>query len=424
MVGGLLSGKETMAVEVKKSIARGSIQLLLSRLILASGISMVVIIVGSGYGIYRIYSNHIIHAAEDNAVQLGQALVLEQRDLLFSRDPAGRPRLFVDPRNLETLDRRLRPFLHSFQIVKIKIYNAGRKIIFSTEPALIGQVDGANRRLLHALQGDADSHLENKGSLRDLANEEQLNVDVVESYVPIRVGPVVVGAFEVYVDVTRYRHQIVTTVANSVLILGGILLAVFGVSFFFVKSAARHVKEVQQKLHIMATTDALTGTLNRGTILAHAREEISLRERRRQQKTGYSLSFILLDIDNFKQINDTYGHLVGDKVLEEVVQRVREAARDYDLLGRFGGEEFLLVLPDASFAGAVAAAERVRQAVDARPFASGAPEIRMTVSLGVATSRPGEENLDEVLHRADAGLYKAKAAGRNRVAWIEPPATS
>jgi len=234
----------------------------------------------------------------------------------------------------------------------------------------------------------------------------------------------VVGCFEVYTDVTRFRHEIIATVANSALILGCILVAVFGVSFLLVKAAARRVTEAQQQLHALATTDALTGAFNRGAILAHAREEISHIERRRQQKNDYTLSFILLDIDHFKRINDTYGHLVGDRVLEEMVARVRGVARGNDLIGRFGGEEFLLILPDADFEGALAAAERVRQAVGSRPFALKQETIRLTVSLGVAASRPGEQSLDGVLQRADAGLYRAKAEGRNRVAWVEPPATA
>ncbi len=409
-----------MAVEVNRRIIPQSISLLLRRMIIAASFSIVIIMVGGGYGIYRIYSNHILHDAEEDAVHLTEVLIQGQHDLLFARGENGRPRLFIDPANRTLLEQDLRQFLHPFRIAKVKIYDVSGRILFSTEPNLTGEVDHDNFRLQRALRGQIDSHLEKKDALRDLADERKLDVDVVECYVPIHFENAVVGSFEVYADVTRYRHEIVTTVADSVLILGSILLTVFGIFFFFVKAAAQRVTDAQQQLHTLATTDALTGAFNRGTILAHAREEISRIERRRLLKNDYTLSFILLDIDHFKQINDTYGHLVGDKVLEEMIQRVREAARDYDLIGRFGGEEFLLILPDSGFEGAVAAAERVCQAVGSCPFAINAGDIQVTVSLGVATSRPGEQNLDEVLQRADAGLYRAKAEGRNRVAWIEP----
>ena len=412
-----------MVVEEKSPPARGSVGLLLRRLAIVASISALIIIAGSGYGIYHVYSGHIIRSAEEDAEHISRVLIDEQRDLLFTLGPDGKAKLFVDTMYRDVLDRRLRRFLHSFQIVKIKVYDAAGVVIFSTESALIGKIDADNFRLLQALQGRTDSHLENKGSFRDLADEEKLDVDVVETYVPVQVDKSVVGALEVYADVTRYRREINTTVVNSILILGGILLAVFGIAFIFVKKATGRVAEVQQQLHAMATTDALTGAFNRGTILARAREEISRIDRRRQQKDDYALSFIMLDIDHFKKVNDTYGHLTGDQVLREVVARVKPTLRDYDLFGRYGGEEFLLILPDAPFKGAVTAAERVRRAINEHPFVFEGPLLQVTVSLGVATSRPDEYDLNLVLQRADDGLYKAKSEGRDRVAWVEPDIT-
>lgn len=321
---------------------------------------------------------------------------------------------------LDTLDRRFRRFLKAFEIVKIKIYTADKMIIFSSEAALIGDTDTENLRLKRALQGSPDSHHENKEAFRDLANEEMLDVDVVESYIPIRIGNAVVGAFEIYADVTRYRKEIVTAVINSVFILGIILVGVFGVSFIFVKNASTRMRETQEKLHVLATIDALTGVYNRGAIVDRAREEISRIDRRRQQQNDYSLSFIMLDIDHFKKVNDTYGHLAGDQVLRDMALRIQETVRDYDQLGRYGGEEFLLVLPNATFESAVVAAERVRQAVRTRPFIYNDTPLSVTVSLGITTTLSGEEDLGIVLQRADEGLYKAKAEGRDRAAWVEP----
>lgn len=130
----------------------------------------------------------------------------------------------------------------------------------------------------------------------------------------------------------------------------------------------------------------------------------------------------MLDIDHFKKVNDTYGHLAGDQVLREMALRIQETVRDYDQFGRYGGEEFLLILTDATFEGAVVAAERIRQAVRTRPFMYNDTPLPVTVSLGIATSLSGEEDLGIVLQRADEGLYKAKAEGRDRAAWVEPPA--
>ena len=198
------------------------------------------------------------------------------------------------------------------------------------------------------------------------------------------------------------------------------LVGVFGVSFIFVKNASTRMRETQEKLHVLATIDALTGVYNRGAIVDRAREEISRIDRRRQQQNDYSLSFIMLDIDHFKKVNDTYGHLAGDQVLRDMALRIQETVRDYDQLGRYGGEEFLLVLPNATFESAVVAAERVRQAVRTRPFIYNDTPLSVTVSLGITTTLSGEEDLGIVLQRADEGLYKAKAEGRDRAVWVEP----
>jgi diguanylate cyclase (GGDEF)-like protein len=260
-----------------------------------------------------------------------------------------------------------------------------------------------------------DSHLEYKEALRDVQGERRLDVDVVETYVPIRAEGSVVGAFEVYLDVTRYRQAIRTGVTTTMLVLTGILLLVFGASLVYVWGATRRLAAAQERLREMATIDALTGALNRGTILARAREEISRAERLRGENPDYGLGFILLDIDYFKRINDTYGHLTGDQVLRELAEQAREVLRDYDIFGRYGGEEFLVILPDSSAAGALAAAERIRQAVREHSFVFAEPLLKVTVSLGVTTVLPGEQDLSQMLKRADDALYCAKDAGRDRV---------
>lgn len=408
--------KETRTAEF---LRRPGMEHFLRNLILTAALSILVIIAAAGYGIYRVYQNHIIGDAQEDAVKLCEALIAQNRDLLFTAGPGGRPHFSIAPGNLELLDRRLRRDLAPFQIIKVKIYDAGGRILFSTEHRLIGEIDAENPRLRKALQGESDSHLEQKDSLRDLAEEHVLDVDVVETYVPIGVEGKVVGAFEIYRDVTSYRQDIRTAAVTSLIILGGILLLVTSTAFLFVRRSVRGMAEVQERLREMATTDALTGVFNRGTILARAREEISRFDRRREQDSTYSLSFILLDIDHFKIINDTFGHLTGDQVLREVSERIRSSLRDYDLFGRFGGEEFLVVLPDAALDGALATAERIRQATYAKPFVFKEPLINVTVSLGVATTREDERDLTKILRRADESLYLAKERGRNAVASAE-----
>ena len=170
-------------------------------------------------------------------------------------------------------------------------------------------------------------------------------------------------------------------------------------------------KEAEQKLLTMAHTDALTGLANRGHFLALAKLELS-----RSIRYGNPLSVLMLDADMFKTVNDRYGHAVGDKALQKLAQVCRDTLREVDIIGRLGGEEFAVLLPETDRSMAVEVAERVRRAVaDSRvPMESGLP-LKLTVSIGVSSLTSREDNLDVLLNLADSALYEAKHAGRNRV---------
>jgi len=164
------------------------------------------------------------------------------------------------------------------------------------------------------------------------------------------------------------------------------------------------------ELLFRATHDSLTGISNRGVIL-----DILRREHSRQVREGGSFGIVLLDVDHFKSVNDTYGHLSGDTVLQEVVRRVTSTVRAYDTVGRYGGEEFLIVAPSSGAEGILRLSERVRLAIEATPIKTDAGEISVTVSLGLAVSSEAAPLDPELmLSTADEALYRAKADGRNR----------
>lgn len=157
----------------------------------------------------------------------------------------------------------------------------------------------------------------------------------------------------------------------------------------------------------LATHDALTGVLMRRALL-----DICAKELERCRRHGRTLSLLIMDLDNFKVINDTHGHQMGDLVLVDFVSRISPLLRRPDGLGRYGGEEFVVLLPETTLDEALAVAERIRARVEAP--VSGLPPI--TVSIGVTCNRPDDARVDVLLARADKALYKAKAAGRNCVA--------
>lgn len=164
----------------------------------------------------------------------------------------------------------------------------------------------------------------------------------------------------------------------------------------------------------LASLDPLTQAFNRRTFIDLAQKQLS-----RARRLETPLSLVLLDVDHFKRVNDNHGHLVGDHVLQRFAQVMRDQLRKEDILVRYGGEEFCLLLPDVPGPGAVALAGRIRKAVARESFVVDGVEIPLTLSAGVAARiDEGPEGLDEIIARADEALYLAKNRGRNRVAAV------
>jgi len=172
----------------------------------------------------------------------------------------------------------------------------------------------------------------------------------------------------------------------------------------------------REVLRNQASHDYLTQLLNRGGIMESVQQELS-----RSRRTRESFSVILADIDHFKQINDTFGHLTGDDVLFEVASRIKICVRSYDSVGRYGGEEFLLVVPGCDQSQAFQVAEKIRQAVGGTPIRMGQTQKAVTISLGVCT-RTVETSPEALLSAADSALYLAKKSGRNRTEVSSAPA--
>jgi len=170
------------------------------------------------------------------------------------------------------------------------------------------------------------------------------------------------------------------------------------------------------ELRLLACVDSLTGALTKRAFLSDA-----TREFQRAKRHSRDLGLIMLDIDHFKRINDTYGHPAGDHVLRQVADVCRAALRSSDVIGRFGGEEFAIVLPETSVA-CKDVAEALRQRIAASEVAHQAKSIRVSASLGATTLADTDRELMDMISRADEALYRAKSAGRNRVECAFPAA--
>ncbi|MGA2347643.1 MAG: diguanylate cyclase, partial [Candidatus Sulfotelmatobacter sp.] len=182
----------------------------------------------------------------------------------------------------------------------------------------------------------------------------------------------------------------------------------------------KRILDLQQSLRFAATHDFLTNLLNRAEIITALDREFS-----RSGREDKPASIILADIDHFKRVNDTLGHGAGDEVLKQVAQRLKQTLRPYDLVGRYGGEEFILILPGCSLEIGARRADEIRKLVGKDPIVTPFGTTSATVSMGVtATSLTRDGTVAELLHEADMSLYAAKKNGRNRIEIAAPAARS
>jgi diguanylate cyclase (GGDEF)-like protein len=181
--------------------------------------------------------------------------------------------------------------------------------------------------------------------------------------------------------------------------------------------SGRRVMELQNSLRIQATSDSLTEIWNRAMIL-----EMAERELHRAKRSHQPVSILMADLDDFKKINDVSGHIAGDCVLREAAKRLRSCLRAYDSIGRYGGEEFLVLLPKCDAVSAKIVAERLRISITESAVRTTSGMITVTASIGIATTAGmSNEKLTSVIHEADQALYRAKERGKNRVESFAPP---
>jgi diguanylate cyclase (GGDEF)-like protein len=183
-----------------------------------------------------------------------------------------------------------------------------------------------------------------------------------------------------------------------------------------IKALQDDLKANNQLLQKLAQTDPLTELHNRRHMMETLEAEFD-----RSSRVGSPFSLLMVDLDHFKMVNDTYGHQLGDKVLQSIAWEIKGALRQYDSAARFGGEEFALLLPETGLDGAKLVAERLRQAISALAFTGPLSALKISVSIGVATIPHSRvHSISDLIRAADDALYAAKRNGRNRVASIPP----
>ncbi|MFA6121533.1 MAG: diguanylate cyclase [Sideroxydans sp.] len=282
------------------------------------------------------------------------------------------------------------------------------RAIIENEPECVklvapdGSLEEMNAAGLHLLEVDTLAQAQHDGLASFIAPEHLTNFLALHQ----RVMHGESGTLEFVVIGKKGGHRWLETHAAPLFDDDGKVLSLLGITRDITDR-----KAFQEKLENQARTDYLTGVNNRGYFVQLAENELS-----RAKRYDKPLSLLMLDIDYFKQVNDTHGHKVGDRVLAGLTDICKQELRDIDIIGRMGGEEFAIVLPETAAHEALAAAERLRLSIAATPISldQGLP-IKVTVSIGVASLADKQDNLDVMMNKADKALYAAKHAGRNRV---------
>lgn len=261
---------------------------------------------------------------------------------------------------------------------------------FQEASLLLEGPGGARYRFMAALPVEASCmpcHSMQGYHLGDVRGAVSLTVSIAELKSDLRLRAQVIGA--------------ISSVAVALVIV---------VMYLMTARVARRLGAAEKSLESLAATDEGTGLFNRRETLACLGRQF---ERWRRNSEGFSI--VLLDLDQFKAINDTHGHVFGDLVLAKISDSFVGVLRPYDILGRIGGEEFLVVVPATGEEAAARLAERLREAAQQTPVQEGTRSANVTVSAGVTAVRPEDARPEEMMRRADRALYQAKAAGRNRV---------
>jgi diguanylate cyclase (GGDEF)-like protein len=387
---------------------------------IASLIAIVLALAGLGFFFRQTALKQLIKVGEDANVSLSQAFANTLRahylPLIDAAEKSSTGQLLAHPQ-VSVVHKAVVDAVRQTSVVKVRIFDLNGRTIYSSEPRQIGEDVSANPGFAAARAGAVTSVLQT-ADLLDAFGRTLSDRDVLGSYVPVRrPGSADFHAvFELESDVTPFFESIRRMQRDLRLGVGAVLILLYGALFFIVRRAddlikrqARQREEDEDTIRHLAHHDSLTGLPNRK--LFRDRLSVTLARTRR---SGGVAALMFVDFDRFKDINDTRGHAVGDRVLQEAGKRLRGLLRGADTVARLGGDEFTIVLEDiadAAHAGTVA--QKIKDAFAAPVITGDGSDIVVTPSTGIALYPADADNSDALLHAADAAMYDAKAAGRN-----------
>lgn len=357
--------------------------------------------------IYPIFTRELQKSSEDQAIQSATHLM----HTLFQGEQSTRIILTNEIRD------ELRNVVNDLSLMKIKIFSETGQVLYSTSEEDIGTVNSFNYFHDVVKKGNPVTEIVNKET-KTLEGQTTTR-DVLETYVPIMHEERFVGALEIYYDITAQKNSLdtlIAKIASQLFLVSFLLILTIVLVFLRLETMLKERQRMEAELKIFANTDPLTQLCNRRKFLEYLEDEIS-----RFMRYNHPASLLIFDIDHFKNVNDTYGHQTGDLVLKEVANTCKGMLRDTDLIGRYGGEEFIVFLLETDEQHAIQVAEKLRRAVEELPIDRGGECISVTISIGIALVENGNNlSKDILIHRADKALYEAKNSGRNRIVCYQP----
>jgi diguanylate cyclase (GGDEF)-like protein len=298
----------------------------------------------------------------------------------------------------------------NLNIIKIKVFSPSGEVIYSTDSEDMGSIN--KKQYFHEIVVKGQTHTKVVQKDTRSLEGQLMKADNVETYVPIMNGDRFLGAFEIYYDITSKKErfdQLRSEAGTFIVVLAFGLVSLVIIASYNASRNIAERKQVEKELSDLVITDKLTRAYNRTKF-----EEIIPVEMERARRFNHPLSLLIFDIDHFKKINDTFGHLFGDYVLKTIADIVREHMRKVNYFIRWGGEEFMIIAIETNFEDGKILSERLRKEVEGYSFDK---TDKITVSFGV-TQFKEDDTLDTFIKRADDALYQAKEKGRNRVEGI------
>ena len=352
--------------------------------------------------IYPSFIDQLIRNTEEEAVRAGKHI---QKEVLEYQSDN---QLKISKPLLMYMDSTVR----DFDLWKIKLFTANGETIYSTSEKDIGVINKHSyfRNIVSKGRTYTKMVRENTRTL----DGDVVEQDVIEIYIPIMSKDIFLGAFELYYNVTIRRESMDALISKLNVILNIltviVILSVLTAAFIY-RNGMKERQRYENALLDIATRDKLTGLFNR-----HGFENLFSKEYERCVRYKQSACIILFDIDYFKQVNDTYGHQAGDQVLSVMAQECKAALRKSDIIGRYGGEEFIVFLPESNCDGAMNVAEKLRKSIESCDITTSGGDVRVTISIGVSCFDSNvDTSSEQLIKKADTALYSAKENGRNQV---------